>query len=379
MDLKVEKLISGARGLAHLNGKNVFIANALPNEVVEVEIKEEKKGFIEATATKILEPSSYRKAPVCPYYGLCGGCDFQIVEPKVSATFKEEIVKDNLRRIGKIDYPIFFLPPAYAPFSSYRSRSRVHVDLKTKKQGFLSKNTNSIVDISSCPALVDKLNNLLEDKSGYLYKRARALMFENKVNRNTGFVEIPLFAGDSSVSSDSKSVEVSIGDIRYQVSANVFFQSNLGLLPELLSFVKENTIGNTIMDLYSGVGTFSALFEKQGKRVYAVEKQKECLSLSHINAPSAISYTSDVFAWARKLKTSVDTVIVDPPRVGLESGVSELISSWKPQRIIYISCNSVTASRDIALFESYHITKAKVFDFYPGTGHEESGFVLENN
>ena len=377
MDLRVERLVSGAKGLAHINGKSVFISNVLPDELVDVDIIEERKGFIEASVKRIIEPSKDRIEPICPYYGICGGCDFQIVDTETSARLKEEIVKDNLRRIGKLDTLPVFDPPAFSSFDGYRSRARVHVDLKSKRQGFLAKGSNKLINIDFCPSLDSKLNALLKNKGGELFKKARTLMFENRVNRNTGFVEIPLFSGDSAVSIYDNVVNVRVSDIDYKVSANVFFQSNLKVLPSLLSFVRDNTIGDVVMDLYSGVGTFSALFEGRGKTVYSVELQKECLALAKKNAPSAISYTSDVASWAKSVKTGVDTVIVDPPRVGLEPTVPEMISSWKPKRIIYVSCNSVTLSRDITLFKDYSIEKVKVFDFYPGSGcHVETVLVM---
>ena len=144
----------------------------------------------------------------------------------------------------------------------------------------------------------------------------------------------------------------------------------------MFDFVRENVVGNKIMDLYSGVGTFSALFEGSGKSVIAVERQKECLRLSEKNAPSARSITDDVFKFASKTKTKVDTVIVDPPRVGLDKGVPELIMSFEPKRIIYISCDSVTLSRDLPKFDKYTPTLARVFDFYPGSSHIETAIVL---
>ena len=377
MALEIEKLVSGGRGLAHINGKSVFVQNALPGEVVEVDIISEKRGFIEAETSRFITVSPDRITPPCPYYGICGGCDFQYVSPAVSARLKEDIVKDNLKRIGAVDDDVEFLTPSYGAFEGFRSRVRLHVDLKTKKQGFLMKKSNKLVEVTHCPALDNKLNALLATSGGEVFKKARSLMFENKINKTTGFVEVPLFAGDESVSMGSDNVRVTVSGIPYSVNANVFFQSNLKVLPDLFSFVKEHAIGENIMDLYSGVGTFSALFEGSGKNLFAVERQKECLALSRKNAPSAISYTSDVASWARKTKTQVDCVIVDPPRVGLEDGVPEMISSWNAERIIYISCNSVTASRDIPLFKGYKLTLAKVFDFYPGSGHEESGFILD--
>lgn len=376
MALSIEKLASGALGVSHINGKTVFIENALPGEIVEVEIKEEKKGYIMASSSEIIKRAENRIDPICPYYGICGGCDFQFVNEKDSAYLKEAIVKDNLKRIAHMEKLPVFDEPAYGKMEGYRSRCRVHVDLKTKKQGFLKKDTNELLDIDFCPALEGKLNDLIAEKGGRLFKEARSKMFENRVNRNTGYAEVALFSGDKEVSFGKNLVDILISGVDYKVNANVFFQSNPRVLPELFDFVRKHTVGDTIMDLYSGVGTFSALFEGTGKTVYAVERQKECLALARINAPSAISFSDDVAVWGRKSGRHVDTVIVDPPRVGLDKGVPEMISSWKPERIIYVSCNSVTAARDLPLFVGYEIERVKVLDFYPGSSHVETVVLL---
>ena len=132
------------------------------------------------------------------------------------------------------------------------------------------------------------------------------------------------------------------------------------------------------MDLYSGVGTFSRLFEGSGKTLYAVEREKRCLELSRKNAPSAKSFTDDVAVFSKKVRYSMDTVIVDPPRVGLASSVVDMMMKWNPERIIYVSCDSTTFCRDYKLMKDrYRISKARVFDFYPGSSHEESAFVLD--
>ena len=222
----------------------------------------------------------------------------------------------------------------------------------------------------------DSIRQLLAD-GRKLLDEARKAMFMNALRRGTGHAEIRAFDGDDGVSLGHEAVSISVSGIRYVLNASVFFQSNPSVLPALLSFVRGNAQGETIMDLYSGVGTFSALFEGTGKRVYAVERDKECLSLSKLNAPSALSFTADVALWGRKNGRHVDTVIVDPPRTGLSSEALSEIVSWKPDRIIYVSCNSSTLARDVSKMEGYRIMKAAVFDFYPGTGHDESALVLD--
>ncbi len=376
MALRIEKMASEAVGIAHENGKTVLVRGALPGEIVECRAIESKPAYTIAEVVGVIEPSPMRLEPRCPYYGSCGGCDFQIVSEKDSAAIKKDILVDNLSRIGKREDIPVDIPVHYGSFCSYRHRARFHVDVSSLKTGFLGRRSSRIVEIESCPVISSKLNELLSERKTLL-KAGRDAMFSNRVDRATGYAEVSAFEGDDAISLGNEEVSITVGGIHYHVNANVFFQSNPSLLPALLDFVKDNAEGESIMDLYSGVGTFSALFEGSGKRVYAVEKSKGCLGLSKKNAPSALSFTADVALWGRKSGRHVDTVIVDPPRTGLSPDALSLILSWKPERIIYVSCNSSTLSRDVGKMEGYSIAKAAVFDFYPGTGHDESALVLD--
>lgn len=377
MALKIEKLISSARGIGRENGLSVILSNALPGEEVEYRKKRERKGVIEGDATEIVSPSPLRISPVCPMYNLCGGCDFQIVSPESSALLKEEIVKDNLLHIGNMKTLPFFLPPQYGEVEGYRKRARIHVNPRTGEAGFLMRESKELVRIRHCPLLDSKINALLEEDKGTLFSYARSLMFENRVNKESGLVEVPLFAGDDEVSFGDKRVIVTLGDYKYVVTANVFFQSNPEVFKKILDYVREKAVGSTIMDLYSGVGTFSAVFNGMDKTVYAVEKEKRCLSLSRINAPGAISYTDECETWVNKEKDKkVDTVIVDPPRTGLDRRVIGMIEKWNPERVIYVSCNPVTLSRDIALFRAYKVDEVSVYDSYYGSSHIETVVLM---
>ena len=375
MALRIEKMASDALGIARDEGRMVFIRGVLPGELVEYEVTERKSGYTAGEVTAVLEPSPMRRSPVCPYYGRCGGCSFQIVSEHDSAIIKEEIVRDNLLRIGKLKELPEFMEPVYGEFSGYRHRARFHVDFSGRRWGFLGRKSSELVQLEHCPALSHGLDALLSD-GRRLLEQGRSEMFRNRVS-STGFAEVSAFEGDDEVSLGDKAVTVTVDGIRYYVSARVFFQSNPSLLPPLFSFVRENVIGESIMDLYSGVGTFSALFEGSGRKVFAVERDRECLALSRKNAPSALSFTADVAAWGKRNGRHVDTIIVDPPRTGISAEALPLILSWGAERIIYVSCSSATASRDIGRMEGYRAVKARVFDFYPGTGHEESAFVLD--
>lgn len=377
MRVRCEYLKAGGSGVCRIDGKTAYVPSLLPGEEAEIIYSREKKNHIEVLEAHRLEDSPLRIKPSCPYSGSCGGCDFDYVSEESSAFLKKDIVINTVRRSTGEDISSVMLPPVWGRKEGYRARCRIHVSLRDRKLGFLSKKSNSLVEVSSCPLLTVRLNEILSNPS-LVFTRAQSYLFSKGVNPKTGFIELSLFDADDRVLIEKDEGIRTIGPYVFNLSANVFFQSNPHLLPELFRFVRENAEGHVIMDLYSGVGTFSTLFENEGKDVTAVERDRYCLSLARRNAPSAAFYTDDVSSWARKVRKSVDTVIVDPPRTGLGKDTSELIASWNAERIIYVSCNSVTLASDLReLTRRYRIVKAQVFDFYPSSSHEESAVLLE--
>lgn len=380
MAYQIEKLIQGGAGLTtSKEGKRILVMDVLPGELVELGHFQEKSGYIRATVQNILQASEDRITPPCPYWGRCGGCDFQYAKDEVQGVLKEGIVLDNIKRLGGID-PASFLTEKLetGPAWGYRNRVRFHVDIAERKVGFLARKSKSLVPIEHCPILCEKLNALLENP-GRLFEAARTQMFSNR-GGSSGFIEVPAFSGDDEVSLLDEVVKTTVGDHTFFVTASVFFQSNEYLLPALTSYVASHAVGSTVMDLYSGVGTFSAFLQQPGRQVIAVERQKQCISLAKRHTPYCEFYSEPVEQWAKRQKgAAVDTVVVDPPRVGLDASLPSLIASWKSHRIIYVSCNSVTLGRDLQRFasEGYTLSQVKVFDLYPQTFHSEVVAILD--
>ena len=379
MQVTIEKLVQGGSGFARLDShKNLFVEGALPGEVVEVVIDEEKKGYARGHVKTILHASPDRSLPPCPYWGLCGGCDLQHLASEKQPEAKQKMVLENLERIGAISPSSFVLEDtAFAKAWAYRSRVRFHVDITTREIGFLAKRSNSLVPITTCPILVDDLNVELAQKDRII-AAARSTMFSSR-DRTKRYIEVNAFAGDKKVSFGSEVVTTTVDGHPFAVTAHVFFQSNQLLLPALVRYVAEHVQGERVMDLYSGVGTFSSFLSQQGRSLIAVEGQKECLSLAKRNVPGLEVYTDKVELWAKKQRQRVDTVVVDPPRTGLEEGVVALIASWRAKRVIYVSCDSVTLGRDLQRFtqQGYTVSKVKVFDLYPQTFHQEVVVILD--
>ena len=379
MRLFIEKLISGGDGLAiGEDGKKVFFARTLPGEVVDVTIDQIKGGYNLATVDALLEASGHRIQPACPYWDICGGCDFQYADAAFQAVCKQEIVLDNLSRLGGLELGSFHLEPTVTgPAWNYRNRVRFHVDLPNKQVGFLQRKSSSLVRIEGCPILTEGLNALLADPKP-LFEAARKVMFANKA-RKGGYLEVPAIASDADVSLLDKEISLRVGGKHFFVTSEVFFQSNKYLTASLGEYVASQAIGDTVMDLYSGVGTFSAFLAKKGRRLIAVERQGQCLQLAKKHLDACEFFTDAVEVWAKRQSIQVDTVVVDPPRTGLDESVPSLIASFKPERVVYVSCNSVTLARDLQRFacEGYTTTVVRVFDLYPQTFHHEAVAVLD--
>lgn len=350
MKIRAEKFVQGGRALAHLDGRAVFINGAIPGELLEVGITSSKKDYAEGRILEVLEPSADRVLPVCGKCEECGGCDFMYLSYDAQLKAKEEILRDDFRRFAEIENDGLFQPIAHKNPLGYRSRARFSAD--GEAVGFRAASSKRVVPIGSCPVLTDELNAIL------------------KTLKPNPKREIPVQGGLSDGKVFVKGRAIHTGN-------DVFFQSNIPMLEELLEFVIPEIRGERVMDLYSGVGVFAAFAEDAGCAVTAVEREKRCLSYARRNLKKSKFFTEAAENWFSGER--VDTVIVDPPRVGLERMVPVQIASWGPKRVIYVSCNPATLARDVAFFRlsGYSPIAVKPFDFYPQTSHLETVAILE--
>jgi 23S rRNA (uracil1939-C5)-methyltransferase len=373
MKARAETLVQGGVALSHdENGRILFIDGALPGEEVEVSVDKRTPDYTSCHVENILCASPDRVFPKCPFYGECGGCNLQMLSDGAQPEVKENLVRENLRRVAGID-AVPMDEMATGPMWGYRLRTRFHVDLAKKEVGYLGRKSNRLVPVDDCPILEKELNVLLKDKR-QLLEQARKLMFLNK--GKDGLFEVPVISGKDGLSFGEEVVHVDALSHCFAVSASVFFQGNRFVLPSMGQFVRDEAVGERVMDLYSGVGTFSAFVGKREKNIL-VEREPRCLSLARLNVPFGSPFSMDVAKW--KGKEKVDTVIVDPPRGGLLGTVPSLIASWEPDRVIYMSCNTVTLARDAARFIAlgYVPVRLKVFDLYPQTFEQEACLVFD--
>ena len=365
MIIKVESLDHNGRGIARINNKVTFINNALPNELIDIIITEEKKKYSIASIKKIIEKSENRIEPQCPYYNECGGCNIMHMNYESQINFKKEKVEDILKKYAKIDIDLK-VNKSNKPFN-YRNKITLHKE--KQKLGYMKRMSNDIINIDNCPLAMETINEYI-----------------TSINNNNIEKEIIIRTnekGEIISTLKDETIIMEINELKFQIDINSFFQVNNYICAQLFNYVEENLENNnTCLDLYSGVGTLSIIASKKAKKVYAIEinenaHKNSLVNLKLNNITNVEFILGNVNKKIKQIKEKIDVIITDPPRSGMDKITIETILKYKPKKIIYISCNPITLARDLnTLTESYYIEKCAIFDMFPNTYHVECVCVL---
>ncbi|MBF0432335.1 MAG: class I SAM-dependent RNA methyltransferase [Fibrobacteria bacterium] len=371
LTITVEKLVSKGNGLARVEGKVILVPFVLPGESVKVKITSHKNGYDLAEVKEILNPSPFRQVPACPHFTKCGGCDWLHIQYPEQLKQKVAIFQETMQRIGGIHLNNTQIESG--PHLEYRNRTQIQVDSSGNK-GFMRKGTIKIEPLTHCPVLLPSLN---------------ALFTSSKLNvdikKSSKIVKIPAFAYDNRISymlpntnrSLPENLCVTLMDKEIHFNLKCFFQSNLSLLPEFIRFITEDLKGETVMDLYCGIGLFGAFLSDRFTKVIAVEENSFALKFAKQN----IKGSNHLFLNRRLeeinlelLPEEIDFVVVNPPRNGLSRIAREFLTHIRPAHLTYVSCNPDTQARDLKylLQHNFKISRHKLFDFYPQTSYVES-------
>ena len=406
MKVSIEKVVFGGKGLSRLKEKVCFVPFTLPEEVVEVEIKEEKKSICEGFPVDVLEKNPYRVEPKCKYYMQCGGCDFQHINYEKQVEIKKEILEETLQRIGKINKDTDKVIPSANPFNY---RNRVQFKFDGKNFGFYKLKTNEVVDIESCDIADENINNLIPtlknlaknnphveelhifhppDNKPTLKIVLKENLFMNIENLLDTFAGIGVYIGNKRVKLEGKSFTFyRAGKFNYRVSIDSFFQVNKyqleNIVDEVISEIPKDS--QCIGDIYCGVGLFTLPASKKAEKVFGIEASKSAVKDAQYNVK--VHNIGNAKFYQKVVEKSADiifgynpdTLIFDPPRTGIPKNIIQKLLQLKSlKRIIYVSCNPSTASRDINLLsEKFELKKVKLIDMFPQTHHIESIFVLD--
>lgn len=392
-------MVFGCDCIARFDGKTIFVPLALPNETLDVSIVQDKKNFSQARIQKIVTPSPHRIEPKCPYFGECGGCNFQYADYAYQCELKKAIVAESFSR-AKVSIPsIEFIPSE--PWE-YRSRFQFHLNTKlgSLTVGLKERSTERIIPIKDCPVAVGVIREALQNgaftctsnEEEKISDRFTVMGGKEITSGNTDHPHLVWKSGTytAHITPYSDGIEGSgesgsPKDLHADVQG--FFQANIPMLEKLIPSVCADINGKRVLDLYCGVGTFSLFLVDSFDEVVLVEEDKDSINYAKKNLASSKAIISahamNVEKWItlERARQHFDAVIVDPPRTGLDKTVIQYLIGKKVRTLRYISCDTATLARDTALLcaGGYAIKKLMVFDFYPQTNHIECAAFLEWN
>jgi 23S rRNA (uracil1939-C5)-methyltransferase len=428
MTVSIESLTNDSRGVAHHEGKAVFVEGGLPGEVVRCQTTRRTSKYDTANVLEVLEASDDRVQPRCSAAGVCGGCSLQHMSESSQIHAKQQVLLENLQQIGKVQ-PESTLPPLQGPHWNYRRKARLGVKFVPKKGGvlvgFREKQSGYLAVMDSCEVLDERFSNLIlplrelvaglsiakripqieiaaGDDSAVLVFRNLEPISGTDQELLKGFAQQHQLsillqpAGPDSIQAlypgkqellqyrlDEWDVAIRFRPTDFtQVNASIN-QSMISLALELLSAEE----GDEVLDLFCGIGNFTLPLARVCKHVTGIEGDSVLVKMARDNASynglsNAEFITANLYdtpldgSW---LHRKWDRILLDPPRSGAME-VIERLPELKPKRIVYVSCNPATLARDADILVNkygYRLKAAGVMDMFPHTKHVESIAVFD--
>lgn len=459
LELTIEDMGVDGEGIGKADGVTLFVKDAVLGDVVRVKIMKMKKNYGYARLMEVLEPSPYRVEPKCTYHRQCGGCQIQAVDYAQQLKFKENKVRNNLKRIGGfvvkeadgsgegitvnpvigMDEPYFYRNKAQFPIGTDKNRNIV--------TGFYASRSHNIIPNRKCylgteinEKILDIVISFMEEyhipaydestgkglvrhvliRLGFTTKEIMVCLVvngrklphvEKLVERLTeleGMTSITLNVNEKNTNVILGEEIISlwgqdyitdyIGGIKYQISPLSFYQVNPVQTEKLYGTALEYaglTGKETVWDLYCGIGTISLFLAQKAKQVYGVEivppAIEDAKNNAKINGIENVEffvgkaeevlpefYEKGMLEKNREDMLHPDVIVVDPPRKGCDEKCLETIVKMKPERVVYVSCDSATLARDLKYLceQGYEVKKVQPVDMFPHTGHVESVVLL---
>jgi 23S rRNA (uracil1939-C5)-methyltransferase len=416
--VRIDTLSHEGRGVARLDGKTVFVDNALPGEEVQAQLVRRHRRYDEASAVEVLSPSPLRVPAGCAHFGICGGCSLQHLSPAAQIEHKQLMLLEQLQHIGKLQ-PRLVLPPLIGPVWGYRRRARLGLRLVPKKGGvlvgFREKNSHYIADIERCP--------VLDPAVGEKLKIMRIIVDALSCRDQIPQVEVgvddsgPVFTLrhlQPLTASDLKLLEVAATDYGWRIylqpgGTNSVHPLKSGQSPlsfsvprhnvvlgfEPLDFIQVNGAINLgaidrviellalrasdrILDLFCGLGNFSLPIARYVAQVIGVEGDQGLVARASANAErnnlvNAQFFKADLTRESPR-DLACNKLLLDPPRTGAIE-VLRALDLRAIERIVYVSCNPATLARDAELIgrdHGFQLQSAGIVDMFPHTAHVES-------
>ena len=367
----IEKVAHGGHFIARHEGAVFFVRHGIPGENVIVEVTSTGKSFNRGDVVEVVKPSPDRVKAPCSYAHRlgCGGCDFQHIAISRQRELKREVITEQFARIAKMDLKVE-VEEISAPLH-WRTRAILNID-SSGKAGFFGSRSHNSVQIDDCLTCVPELN-LTEITARSWQPDTKLEVSANdsgdRIIANAGAIEGP------------KALIETVGENSFQVSHSSFWQSHKfapAVLTDAVVQFADLKSGDQVLDLYGGVGLFTAAaLAAVGTtgRVDLVEASSSAIGdakINFANVPNVNIYLGDVAKIMPRI-ISADVVILDPPREGAGQLVLQQISALNPKRIVYVACDPAALARDCAFANAlgWELSKVRAFDLFPMTHHIE--------
>ena len=444
IEVKIEDMGVDGEGIGKADGITLFIKDAVIGDVVQAKIMKMKKSYGYARLLEVLTPSPYRIEPKCPVSRPCGGCQLQALSYEKQLEYKENKVRNNLKRIGGFtDIP---MEPIAGMKEPYHYRNKAQFPIGRDKDGkltagFYAARTHSLIPVDECylgakinEPILGKILQIMEQEHiepydekthtglvrhilirfGFTTKEIMVCFILNgkKLPKQEKFIaaltEIPGMTSisvnrnekDTNVIMGEKTITIwgsdyitdYIGDIKYQISPQSFYQVNPAQTKVLYEKALEYaglTGTETVWDLYCGIGTISLFLAQKAKKVFGVEIVPQAIADAKKNAALNDITNVDFFVGKaeevypsyvseHKEEAKAEVIVVDPPRKGCEESLLSTIVSMAPERIVYVSCDSATLARDLKYLcgHGYELKRVQAVDQFCQTGHCETVVLL---
>jgi 23S rRNA (uracil1939-C5)-methyltransferase len=423
----VESLAHDGRGVTHIGGKAVFIDGALPGETVAIDFLASHRNYDEARVRAVHTPSPHRVEPRCPHFGVCGGCSLQHLEAGEQILAKQQVLLDNLNRIGRAS-PDEVLPPLRGPVWGYRGKARLGIKDVIKKGrvliGFREKRSAYLADLRRCEVLHPSVGERLPVIAGVVGRlEARARIPQVEVAVTDSVTALVFRHLDALAEADLESLQAFARDQGYHVYLQPggpdsvrplwpedstlsyalpaqgiefdfrptdFTQINAEinrLMVERVLQLLEPGGSHRVLDLFCGLGNFTLPLARHAGVAVGVEGDAGLVARAHHNAlrngiDNAVFHAADLAArqieapWAGQ---TYERILLDPPRSGAAAAL-DIVGNIRPGRVVYVSCHPGSLARDAArLVEDfgYRLRAAGVMDMFPHTAHVESIALFE--
>ena len=371
--------------LASINGEAITVPLAIQGETIEVEVVGGRKGAKSAELTRVVHPSPHRIQPPCPYFGPCGGCQWQHISYSRQLEMKRDILKRHLEEVGGIADPYVTDAIPSPSTIGYRNHARFSVSRKGRL-GFIRTGARRHLEIDRCLLMHDSINSVLSKLQGK-GRGLRQVSVRCGVGADDLLVQPHLGIPGLDFESGQAHFTESLFGYPFRVSSPSFFQVNTPQAERMASELRDRlhpTGDELLADAYGGVGAFAVLLAPYYHRIITLEESPAAIEDAMINCQPFPNITvvkgksEDVLPG---LDAYPDAVILDPPRTGCHPTVLNFLAELAPRKIAYVSCAPDTLARDLRILVAggYRLREAVPIDMFPQTHHIESISILERS